>query len=345
MATSSIRVLIVDDYAPFRRFVCSTLQKQPELQVIGELSDGLEAVEKSAELQPDLILLDIGLPTLNGIEAARRIYELLPNSKILFVSQESSPDVVQAAFRSGAWAFVVKSDVVSELLTAIETVRRGNRFVGKRFEGLNLPDTSDRGSFEEVPKNSFETAASLFRSRREQGHVVRFYEDDTDLVDNLCAMFTEALDAGESVAAVITRSHRQDLLERLIEHGIDVNEATKTGRLTVVDAVEALNGFMDANGPNRERFLFQFGNVVRNTAAAAVHNNRPVVVFGEMVAELWARTEYENAIRLEQLWNELALTHSFYLCCAYPVSGFQGGLKGEPYSRVCAEHSEVVPAF
>ena len=98
---SSVRVLVVDDYEPFRRFVCSTLEQRPELQIVGEASDGLEAVQKAEELQPDLIVLDIGLPTLNGIEAARRIRKLSPESKILFVSQESSADVVQEALRFG----------------------------------------------------------------------------------------------------------------------------------------------------------------------------------------------------------------------------------------------------
>ena len=92
---SPIRVLVVDDYAPFQRFVCSTLEQRPELQIVGKASDGLEAVQKAAELQPDLILLDIGLPTLNGIEAARQIRKLAPHSKILFLSQESSPEVAE----------------------------------------------------------------------------------------------------------------------------------------------------------------------------------------------------------------------------------------------------------
>jgi CheY-like chemotaxis protein len=79
----SVRVLVVDDFAPFRRYVCSALQNQLKLHVIGEVSDGLEAVQRAQQLQPDLILLDIGLPTLNGIEAARRVREVSPTSKIL----------------------------------------------------------------------------------------------------------------------------------------------------------------------------------------------------------------------------------------------------------------------
>jgi DNA-binding NarL/FixJ family response regulator len=127
---SSVRILVVDDYEPFLRLVCATLQKKPELQIIGEATDGLEAVRKVEELQPDLILLDVGLPTLNGIEAARQIGKLSPESKILFVSQESSADVVEEALRLGAMGYVAKTHAGIDLLAAVEAVCQGRRFVG-----------------------------------------------------------------------------------------------------------------------------------------------------------------------------------------------------------------------
>jgi DNA-binding NarL/FixJ family response regulator len=129
--TPMVRVLVVDDYEPFRQFVCSTLKHRPDLQVIGEASNGLEAVQKAEELQPDLIVLDIGLPALNGIEAARRIRKVAPECKILFVSQESSADVVQEALSTGALGYVVKTRAGSELLAAVEAVCQGTTFVGK----------------------------------------------------------------------------------------------------------------------------------------------------------------------------------------------------------------------
>jgi DNA-binding NarL/FixJ family response regulator len=132
---SSVRVLVVEDYAPFRRFVRSTLEKRPEWQVIGEVSDGLEAVQKAEELQPDLIVLDIGLPTLDGIEAARRIRKLSPKSKILFVSQESSCDVVQEAICLGALGYVAKIRAGLELLAAVEAVCQGRQFVSAALAG------------------------------------------------------------------------------------------------------------------------------------------------------------------------------------------------------------------
>ena len=130
---STYRVLVVDDYKPWRSFVTRTLHKRSELQVVGEASDGFEAVLKTLELQPDLILLDIGLPTLHGFEAARQIRKLSPASRIIFVSQESSADVVQEALSIGASGYVVKADAGSDLLAAITAVLRVEQFVGKRF--------------------------------------------------------------------------------------------------------------------------------------------------------------------------------------------------------------------
>ncbi|MGB6675071.1 MAG: response regulator transcription factor [Terriglobales bacterium] len=122
-------VLLVEDFAPFRRFVSSTLAKRENLKVICEVSDGQEAVQKAEELKPELILLDIGLPTLNGIEAARRIRELSPESKIIFLTQESSPEVVEMALDLGAWGYVRKMTAGSDLLAAVDAVLAGRRFV------------------------------------------------------------------------------------------------------------------------------------------------------------------------------------------------------------------------
>jgi len=122
----SLGILLVEDFQPSRRFVCSALQEAPGLQIAGEVSDGLEAVLQAERLQPDLILLDIGLPALNGLEAARRIHKLIPECKMLFLSQESSADVVQEAFNSGAQGYVVKTHADSELLAAVERFVRAD---------------------------------------------------------------------------------------------------------------------------------------------------------------------------------------------------------------------------
>ena len=129
------RTLVVDDVEDFRRFLRSTLEENTECEIVSEASDGLQAVLQAQELQPDLILLDIGLPTLNGIDAARRIRRLSPNSKILFFTQNCSADIAAGALRTGANGYLLKSDA-TDLPCAVETVLRGEQFVSSRVKEI-----------------------------------------------------------------------------------------------------------------------------------------------------------------------------------------------------------------
>lgn len=132
------RILVVDDWEPWRRFVVSTLQEEPGLLTLGEASDGLAAVMKAEELKPDLILLDIGLPKLNGLEVARRIRRQSPTPKILFCSENSSADIVEEALATGARGYVLKSDAASDLMPAVTSVLGGARFVSRRIAGYDF---------------------------------------------------------------------------------------------------------------------------------------------------------------------------------------------------------------
>jgi DNA-binding NarL/FixJ family response regulator len=123
----------------WRRFVCSVL-REAGWKVVGEVSDGLEAIQKAQELRPDVILMDIELPNLNGIEAARQICELEPKSKILFLSITDAADIVTKALKTGARGYVVKYDAASELVQAVEAVSQGDRFIGRTLKGLIPPD-------------------------------------------------------------------------------------------------------------------------------------------------------------------------------------------------------------
>ena len=127
---SAIRVLVVEDFEPFRRFICSKRAEDRKLRVIGEASDGLEALRKAEELKPDLVLLDIGLSKMNGIEAGRQLRKLDSKSKIIFVTQESSAEVVQEALSLGS--YVWKASAEYDLLAAVESVISGKRFVSSK---------------------------------------------------------------------------------------------------------------------------------------------------------------------------------------------------------------------
>ena len=138
MQLAAVRILVVDDFETFRQFVVELLGKRPELQVVGEASDGLEALQMAVELRPDLILLDIGLPSLNGIEVARQMRGLVPESKIIFLSQESSADVVQEALSLSARGYVTKTKAPADLFAAVEAVLSGKTFVSN-LSNFNFP--------------------------------------------------------------------------------------------------------------------------------------------------------------------------------------------------------------
>ena len=125
-------MLIVEDYEAFRQHLRSMLLEMTQYSIVSEVSDGLQAVRQAEELQPDLVLLDLSLPTLNGMEAGRRIRRLSPNSKIVFLSQESSREVMQGAFGIGALGYVLKSEA-AELPLALETVMKGEQFMSSRL--------------------------------------------------------------------------------------------------------------------------------------------------------------------------------------------------------------------
>ena len=207
LATPLIRVLVVDDFEPFRRFVAKVLQQQPALQIICEVSDGLEAVQKAEEMQPDLVLLDIGLPNLNGIEAAPRIREVSPKSKILFVSQETSTDVVQGALASGGSGYVLKMDARKELLTAVNTILGGGRFIGASLANNKFTDSSDEQTGN---RTRIDVGPPLLtpNARIIRRHEAGFYSDDRFALDHLTQFIGTALKAGNAAIVVTTKSHR-----------------------------------------------------------------------------------------------------------------------------------------
>ena len=132
-AAVRVRVLVVDDHAIMRQAICELLSHDPTLDVICQTASGEEAVSKAEELQPDLVLLDISLPGISGIEAAQQIRRVSPQSHIIFLSQYDSLQMVNEALKVGGHGYVAKVDAGLELLSAIRTVREGTRFVSARI--------------------------------------------------------------------------------------------------------------------------------------------------------------------------------------------------------------------
>lgn len=326
MARSAIRVLVAEDFDVFRRFLVSVLHDGPDLQVISEVSDGLEAVEKAQELRPDLVLMDIGLPGMNGIEAARRIRDLSPETKILFVSQESSLDIVHEALATGAFGYVVKTDAGSELLIAIHSVLQGQHFVGRRFarRDFRLVASIDEGR--------------IFAGRR---HEAAFYSGDASFIDGFVRFIEGALKTGNAALVVATSPHRDALLPKLQATGLDIEAAIADGRYVPLDATETLSSFMVNDMPNSARFLENVTDLILGAAKAAKGEHSRVVACGECAPLLWSQGNAEAAIRVEQLWDKVSKVHSVEILCGYAKDSFYGERGRSIYQRICAEHSAV----
>jgi DNA-binding NarL/FixJ family response regulator len=132
------RIFLVDDYVPFLDFVSSLVHRQPGLRIIGKVQDGTEAIREAGSLKPDLILLDIGLPGLNGIEAAYRIRKIVPRAKIVFLTNDCSPEVVEEALKLGASGYVLKVYAAQDLPSAINAALNGDRFLSRGLGQYSL---------------------------------------------------------------------------------------------------------------------------------------------------------------------------------------------------------------
>lgn len=330
-----LTVLVVEDFEPFRQLLCTILRINPQIQFITEVGDGLQAVEKARELQPDLILTDIGLPSLNGIEAARRIKRLSPRSKLIFVSQESAVDVVREAFGAGASGYVVKTDAARELLDALNAVLAGKHFVGNRFADRDLVEaTNGRISHPTIP-----TGSSRLHSR--SLHEVVFYSDQSSFLETLTQFLGPALRAGDATVGIVTNSKREALVHRLQAIGLDVDALIEEGRYICLDPTQVLAEFMIEGVPDRNRFQKVANDIIQSAARALKIEHTRVAICGECAPLLWSQGNAQAALRLEQLWNEIAESSAIHCLCAYPLASFEGTVERDLQERVQDEHSGV----
>ena len=173
-------------------------------------------------------------------------------------------------------------------------------------------------------------------------HVAYFYQESDSLLEALCDFIGCALGAGSAAIIIATKMHREGLQQRLTARGLDIHKAGKQGRYVELDASDVLSKFMVEGMPDGGLFEEIVGGAIVRIRAHPKTSHAEIAAFGEMVALLWTEGKVEAAIRLEQLWNELAKKHSFFLRCAYPIANFYGEKNAQPLMRVCAEHSAVV---
>jgi len=195
-----------------------------------------------------------------------------------------------------------------------------------------------------LPSNSSSLApVAQWADHNHSAHVVQFYGEDEFLLDELSRFIGTALGAGEAAVVIATKDHRDGLARRLQAWGLDTAKAVAQGRYVTADAAETLAKFTPGGWPDAIRFAQVVGGLIAHLTTGSNGEPRRIAAFGEMVALLWAEGKPDAAIRLEQLWNDLAQTYSFSLRCAYPMSSFHREEHGELLLKVCAEHSAVIP--
>ena len=313
------------------------------MRIVGVVSDGLAAVLKAEELQPDVILLDVGLPKLNGIEAARRIRRIAPKSKILFLSQEIDVEVARVALSDGH-GYVVKSDAENELFAAIEAVVQEKKFVSRRLANPTFADHADpeatvhlRG--EETIKSS--VVPLLVKKEVGRCHEVQFYSDDSCFVDGYTRFLGAALKIGNPAFFIGTASHRSAILERLHAESPDIRTAIRQGKYLALDAVRFLSNFMVNDMPDPGWFLKVVDDSTVAARKGANGEHSRVAACGECAPILWAQGKADAAIRLEELWNKIARTYNVDILCGYPLESLRCEEDSYTFRRICEEHSAV----
>ena len=136
----SIKILLTDDHAMIRQGLHSLLESQPDLTVVGEAEDGRKTIELVQKLQPDIVIMDVSMPNLNGIEATHQISRTSPETKIIALSIHSNRRFVCDMLRAGAYGYILKESLFDELLLAIQTVVAGNRYLSPRVTGVVVDD-------------------------------------------------------------------------------------------------------------------------------------------------------------------------------------------------------------
>jgi signal transduction histidine kinase/ActR/RegA family two-component response regulator len=173
-------------------------------------------------------------------------------------------------------------------------------------------------------------------------HFVQFYEDDPFLIDGVAEYIGNGLASGGAGIVIATGEHCAQLTQALSARGVDITAATAEGRYIALDAAETLSAFMVDGKPDQRRFIEFMGSVIAR-GRGAVRGDAAVRAFGDMVALLWAAGQPRAALRLEELWNELATVEPFSLFCAYPMGVFDVHADHAAFDEICAQHVHVIP--
>lgn len=308
------RVLVVEDHAAFRGIVCELLQESPALRIVGEAADGLDAVHQASVLRPDVVVLDMSLPSLSGFEVARRIRAAVPHAKVMFLTVEASPEVVEQAYRCGAHGYVYKPRAHRDMLAALDAITQGAQFVNGGLERV-----ADRDSL------------------ASHHHRAAFCSSDEALIAAFGRFIARGLDNGGAVISLVADAHAEGLRRHLLSSHVDLDSAIRERRYIPLAISDLLAQIMVDGYPDPVRFSGVAEGVLTDATRRA--KNGRVAACGECAPTLWAQGHREAAIQLEHLWDEAAKNRPMEVLCLYPLSARveqTGTLR-----RLCAEHTSV----
>jgi DNA-binding NarL/FixJ family response regulator len=308
-------VLVVEDHEPFRRALCEVLRERADVLIVGEAADGAEGVRQAEALRPDVVMLDIGLPILSGLDAAVRIRAKVPDAKLMFVTNEASLDVVEQAFKTGAHGYVYKPRVKRDVLAVFDAIIRGSGFVS--------------GGLERVARGD-----GLASHR----HDLPFCSSDAVLVDALSRFIAGVLSEGNVVIALVTEAHDISVTRRL-RASPDLASAIEERRYIPVKIDELLAKVMVDGWPDPTRFVDATEELLILAARRATGRHPRVAAVGECSPTLWVRGSLEAAIQLEHLWDEMAKSRQMDVLCVYSLTAREENLQA--VRALCAEHTAV----
>jgi DNA-binding NarL/FixJ family response regulator len=320
--TVNYSVLVVDDYEPWRRRVAAELEKSSRWRVVSECADGGDAVREASARKPDLVVLDIGLKTMNGVEAARRIIAADPNARILFLTGQHSPDVAEVALATGARGYLLKPEAGGALLRAVEAV-----FAGARFISPGLPP---------------EVVSAPAPPARRHRHNAVFRQDDAGIVDEYARFAEEALERGRPFIIVAPRTSLEGVHARLEARGVSIDRAIDTKRYQAYDVHPELTRLMPGGRYDRER-VRQSAETLLADATRRAPQGECASVCGEIAPQLWREGRGDVAIDVERLWDEAVTAAGADLLCAYCVD--RSRLADGAYSvfrEICGAHGTVL---